>query len=328
MKRIIFVTTDYSYFTLPISQPLCQFGFKVKVFDYYRPNFITRLTGWLSNRGFLPQILPLRLINLSLLQQVHSFRPHYLLVIKGDTLTSQTISQISNSGVVTINWFPDWLISWQWVKTYAPLYTVFINSCYDTFEKLTQLGIKNYYLPYAAPTSRHRKKLIKKYAVTFIGQHSPRRERYFKYIADLGLQIWGYDRWRTSSLTHLFNGATSQAETQTIISRSRIVINILTGTDSFQPTAVNVRTFEALSAGTFLLVRDHPILKRHFKVGKELVTFTTPNDLRHKVKYYLTHSQEREKIALAGYNGVLKNHTFAKRLQELFKIVDQHVAST
>lgn len=326
-QRILFATTDYSYFTLPITQPLRQLGFEVKIFDYYRPNFLTRLVGWLTNRRLLPQNWLPALINQSLLSQVNSFYPDYLLVIKGDTLTSRTITQISHAGVVTINWFPDWLVSWKWVRTNASAYTVFINSCYDTFEKLSQLGIKNYYLPYAAPVPTRRKRPTKNYAITFIGQHSPRRERYFKAIADLGLQIWGYNRWRTSSLSRLFHGPTSQAQTQAIIAQSRIVVNLLTGTDSFQPAAVNIRTFEALSAGTFLLVKDHPILYRHFKVGQELVTFTTPADLRRKVKYYLTHEPETAKIAQAGYNRILKDHTFVKRLQELFKIVDQHVKS-
>lgn len=325
--RLLFTTTDYSYFTLPITQPLRQLGFKVKIFDYYKPNLTTRLVGWAANRHLLPKTWLQQLINQALLNQVAAFRPDYLLVIKGDTFTPQTISQISHQGTITINWFPDWLVSWKWVEAHASAYTVFINSCYDTFEKLNQLGIKNYYLPYAAPVSARRKKLAKKYAVTFIGQHSPRRERYFKQIADSGLHIWGYDRWRRSSLTHLYHHPTTQTQTQSIIAQSKIVINILTGTDKFQPAAVNIRTFEALSAGTFLLVKDHPILYRHFKVGQELVTFTTPADLRRKVKYYLTHEPETAKIAQAGYNRILKDHTFVKRLQELFKIVDQHVKS-
>lgn len=324
-KRILFATTDYSYFTLPITKPLRQLGFTVKIFDYYRPNLLVRSVGWLSNRHVLPKTWPNRLINQALLSQIATFRPHYLLVIKGDTLTSHTINQINQEGIITINWFPDWLVSWRWVKAHAPSYTMFINSCYDTFEKLDQLGIKNYYLPYAAPVPTRKRPLTEKYAITFIGQHSPRRERYFRAIADLDLHIWGYDRWRTSSLSHLFHNQTSQAQTQAIIARSRIVVNILTGTDSFQPTAVNIRTFEALSAGTFLLAKDHPILHRHFKVGKELITFTSPQDLRRKVKYYLSHDQEREKIAQTGYNRILKSHTFNHRLKELFRIVNHHV---
>lgn len=324
-RRLLFVTTDYSYFTLPITQPLRQLGFEVKIFDYYRPNFLTRCVGWLTNRRFLPKTwLPI-LINQSFLCQVKSFHPDYVLVVKGNTLFPDTITQINHLGVVTINWFPDWLISWHWVKIHAPAYTIFVNSCYDTFEKLGQLGISNYYLPYAAPIPRRKKKLIRPYAVTFIGQYSPRREYYFKAIADLGLEIWGYDHWRRSSLKHLYHHQTTQAQTQAIIARSKIVVNILTGTDSFQPAAINIRTFEALAAGSLLLVKDYPLLHRHFQVGKELVTFTSPQDLRRKVKYYLDHEAARAKIAQAGYNRILKDHTFTQRLKDLFRIVNHHV---
>ena len=327
-RRILFVTTDYSYFTLPITQPLQRMGFIVKVFDYYKPNLLARLVGWSSNRHFLPKSWLPRVINFSLLFQVKAFKPNYLLVIKGDTLTDSTLKAINQLGTVTINWFPDWLVSWRWLRAYALLYTVFLNSCYNTYAQLTRKGISNYYLPYAAPIAKRRIKLARRYNVTFVGQHSPRRERYFKYIADLGLDIWGYDRWAQTSLAHLWHGPTSQAQTQTIIAQSKIVVNILTGTDSFQPAAVNIRTFEALSAGSFLLVKYHPILNRHFKVGKELITFTTPQDLRRKVKYYLSHEAEREKIATAGYNRILRHHTFDQRLHQLFKLVDKHASIT
>lgn len=314
-QRILFVTTDYSYFTLPVTQALRQLGYQVKIFDYQRPNFITRLAGLVGLEPYR-----LKLINQALITAANYYQPDYLLVIKGDTLFSETIDHINKLGVITINWYPDWFDSWKWIIHHAPAYSVFINCCQETYRRLNQAGIKNYYLAFAAPTMKRRSKIKKIYPLTFIGQHTPRRELYFQPLAKLGLRIWG-PRWENSSLRHLAHPPVSVAVTHEIIQQSHLVVNILNGSDRHQPTAINIRTFETTALGTCLLVRADSLLPRYFKPNKELITFTSPRNLYQKAVYYLNHPLEREKIALAGYNRILKDHTFAKRLKQLFRIV-------
>lgn len=316
--RILFATTNYSYFTLPISQALESMGFQVKLFDYNKPNWSSRLVGLIDNLTHTKN-LP-NSINQALIHTANQFQPDYLLVIKGEVITPTTIRHLNSQGVITINWYPDWFDSWKWIIRHAPAYRFFINCCQETSRRLNQAGIKNYYLAYAAPLTKHRSKLKKIYPVTFVGQHTSRREKYFRAIQDLGLHILGH-RWQNSSLHHLAHGPISVAATHKIIQQSHLVVNILNGSDRYQPTAINIRTFETTGLGTCLLVKSDTLLSRYFKPGKELVIFTTPQDLRRKILYYLDHDQEREKIALAGYNRVLKDHTFAKRLKQLFRIV-------
>jgi spore maturation protein CgeB len=324
-KRILFVTTDYSYFTLPVTKALNQLGYQVNLFDYYKPNLLSRLVGISGNLKLVPpkfaQSQVQMVMNRALLNQVKRLEPAYLLVIKGETIYPQTIDQINQLGTITINWFGDGLFFWRWMKRTAPHYRLFINNGYDSYSKLKSIGVKNYYLEYAAPKIYPRPKLAKKYPITFVGQHTSRREAYFKHLADLGLKIWGYHQWQQSSLASIARGPVPVKTAHQIIGHSQIVVNMLTGTTRTQPQEINIRIFETLAHGTFLLTQDYPHLHKYFKAGKELVTFTTPQDLRRKAIYYLSHNREREAIATAGYRRILRDHTFDTRLRQLFKII-------
>lgn len=327
-KRILFVTTDYSFFTPPINTALKKLNFKVKIFDYYKPNILSRILGLSANLGFyqskkLHNIIK-KIANQELINQVITFKPQHLLVIKGETITAQTIRKINNLGTITVNWFGDGLFYWQWMKKTAPSYSIFINCGLDSFKKLNSIGIKNYYLAYAGPEAKTVKRLKKKYAITFVGQHTPMREHYFKKIKDLDLKIWGYQKWQLSSLQDIARGPVPVNKAHQIIAQSKIVINLLTGSKKTQPDEVNIRTFETTAMGTFLLVQDTKLLHKYYKPGKEVATFTSPQELRKKAIYYLSHPAEREKIAKSGRLRSQKDHTFASRLTQLFRIVDKN----
>lgn len=319
--RIILALPRSAAFLRPIEQALVSMQHQVKTFDYQTGNVITRAVGLTANTlGLAPRMKSgiTHQIQRQLLRTVRTFKPHLFLTIKGESLTRDTISEITRSGVTTINWYPDWLDSWEWVKENAHSYSLFASCCLNLYQKLKRMFKRTIYLPYAANPDSVHSSLPKRYLISFVGQYTKRREKFFQAIQDLGLNIWGYYEWQTSPLKHLAQPPISPQKTLAVFRQSKIVVNILTGTDSFQPSAVNNRTFETLGVGTFLLVQDHPILYRHFSPGKEFITFKSPTELRQQVHYYLTHDKEREQIATCGWRQVQQEHTYVKRLQELF----------
>ncbi len=324
-RRILLASLPHSFFTQPIAGALIKLGFKVEIFNYLSPRFANRFLGFTYNLGLIPkkpyQSLNDRMINQALIEKVHQFQPDYLLVIKGETIKPSTIQKVNKLGVKTINWFPDWLISWPWLKKNAPAYLVMISSCRRTAQKLTTIAKKSLYLPFAASIEKQISSHPKIYNISFIGQYTPRREKYFSAIKDLGLHIWGYSDWQKSSLKSITKGQISPQKTQAILRQSKLTVNILTGSDKFQPDAVNVRTFEATGAKVCLLIKDSKLLHRYFQPQKEVITFVSPRDLRQKVIYYLSHTRERNTIARAGYERTKKSHTFEIRLQQLFKSI-------
>lgn len=84
---------------------------------------------------------------------------------------------------------------------------------------------------------------------------------------------------------------------------------------------INFRTFETPGCGTFLLTNHHPNIGRLFEVGKEIVTYNSFDELENKIRYYIDHHDEREKIAKNGFERVKKDHTYFARCKELLKLL-------
>lgn len=97
--------------------------------------------------------------------------------------------------------------------------------------------------------------------------------------------------------------------------KSRIVFNTAADDD------VNMRCFEATATGSFLLTEWVPHLDELFEDGKHLVTYKTIDEAVEKAKYYLEHEEEREKIAKAGMEHTLKNHTYELRAKKVLSTI-------
>lgn len=92
--------------------------------------------------------------------------------------------------------------------------------------------------------------------------------------------------------------------------KAKIVFNEAASDD------INMRCFEAMATGSFLLTEWVPTLYRCFTDGVHLVTYDTIEDAIEKARYYLAHDEERERIAKAGMEHVLAHHTYQHRVKE------------
>jgi spore maturation protein CgeB len=84
---------------------------------------------------------------------------------------------------------------------------------------------------------------------------------------------------------------------------------------------VNPRTFEIAACRGFQLVDFRSDLPELFKIGEEIITFKTLEDLREKARYYLKHPEKRRKIASKAQERVLKDHTYEMRMMELLSFI-------
>lgn len=87
-------------------------------------------------------------------------------------------------------------------------------------------------------------------------------------------------------------------------------------------TGIPLRVWDVLGAGGFLLTNHQYEIDDIFEDGKDLVCFEDERDLVQKVKYYLTHEEERKTIAKNGYLKV-KEHDNIIRVEKMLKKAEE-----
>lgn len=85
-----------------------------------------------------------------------------------------------------------------------------------------------------------------------------------------------------------------------------------------------LRVMDIMGAGGFVMTNYCPETAEIFQEDKEIVMFRTPEELKQKVEYYLTHDTEREQIARAGHEKVMKCYTFEKKIKSLLEWVTEN----
>ena len=84
---------------------------------------------------------------------------------------------------------------------------------------------------------------------------------------------------------------------------------------------IKPRTFNCLAAKSFIITQMTHDLSEFYEIGKEIVAYNSVDELIDKIRYYLTHDDEREKIAAAGYARTLRDHTYEKRFNDIFRTI-------
>ena len=113
-----------------------------------------------------------------------------------------------------------------------------------------------------------------------------------------------------------------------IVFDARSAIHLVDGKkaiDLARDHTINMRIFETLGTGCFLLTEHFEGLKRYFEPGKELETFASKEELVEKIRYYLDHPTEREEIARRGQLRCLSDYSMEKRVVEFDRIIQKNL---
>lgn len=115
----------------------------------------------------------------------------------------------------------------------------------------------------------------------------------------------------------------SDREMIQMYSRSKINLGFSSCGDTHQSDRrilqIRLRDFEVPMSGGFYMVEYMKELEEFFKIDREIVCYRDADDLLDKIKYYLTHEDERERIRLAGMQRVRQEHTWHKRFEMIFQ---------
>lgn len=164
-------------------------------------------------------------------------------------------------------------------------------------EEFKRDGVDAIWLPHAVePLAYPKGELFtKKYDVCFVGHvNSKNREDALDRLF--------------AEFQNFYYGQALFEEAARKFSESKIVFNISMTDD------INMRTFEVMATGSFLLTNWIPTIEELFEDGKHMVLYRSEEEMIDKAKYYLKNDDEREKIAQAGYEEVIKNHKIQDRV--------------
>jgi spore maturation protein CgeB len=248
---------------------------------------------------------------------LHDHRPDLVLVFKGASLAPESIARLRGAaGARWVNWFPDGphLLDLS-LRIGAAYDRCFI---FDTsmVERHRALGHDAEYLAEGFDPAFHRPLSGPGAAavpMAFVGSHEPFRARALEAVRDLGLVAWGPGWPRGPLYGEDFVRAFSTAS---------IGINIhqFFGDEPSRGrygTGANRRVFELAGIGTAQLCDAKADLARSFADDREIVTFTSPAELREKAAWLLGAPGERAKLAERARNRALAEHTWHHRLEML-----------
>ncbi|HEV7232107.1 MAG TPA: glycosyltransferase [Bacteroidia bacterium] len=165
--------------------------------------------------------------------------------------------------------------------------------------------------------------------VSFIGNllpgYSSIRTNILEHLArNIRIQIWGggFEILEQDSPIHeKHKGRTGGLEMYNIYRRSKIALHIRN--DGYSDFAGAKRYFEVTGAGTLLFAYYQANIVEYFKPGEEIITFVSAEDCLEKIRYFLTHEEERKRIAFAGQARILREHTFHQRAKQLLQEIEK-----
>ena len=302
-----------------------------------RIEFLTRRIG----RGLLrlpinaPEVLrspfdisPWRLADI-LLAQVRDYRPDVILNQSVSEVGSHILEQMRPHVKLIVGQIASPLPDDEDYRAYDLMISSLPNFV-DTFRKLgipaelNRLGFDRRVLDIvkvSAPDTE----------VSFVGSLSPAhpvRARLVEWLAgQTRLDIWGngLDQFPAdAAINRHYHGEVWGTDMFTALARSKITVNNHIGiAGNF---ANNMRLYEATGMGCLLLNDRKSNIADMFEPGREIVCYDSPEECLDLIRYYGKNASERERIAAAGQQRTLSEHTYVNRTAELAALFQSHIA--
>lgn len=84
---------------------------------------------------------------------------------------------------------------------------------------------------------------------------------------------------------------------------------------------IKARHFEVAACGGFTIAGWAEGIEQYYAPDKEMVFYKSMPELIEKVRWYLDHPAEREAIARAGYERTVRDHTYRRRFEDIFRAI-------
>jgi len=140
------------------------------------------------------------------------------------------------------------------------------------------------------------------------------------------LSFWGYGAEllpTESALRTSYRSVAWGREMFKIMAYSKIAFN--RHIDMAENFACNMRMYEATGCGALLVTDYKDNLNELFEIDKEVIAYSSAEECIDKVRYFLRNPDKAEKIARAGQDRTLRDHTYTKRMHDTAVILERHI---
>ena len=189
------------------------------------------------------------------------------------------------------------------------------TSTVDALEKYVVEGATPLYLPEGANPDIHRPYDEKKvYDVSFVGQCYGNRPEIIGRLREAGVCVEAFGPgWPSGPLT--------TEEMVRTWSRSKINLGFGGVLGHKETYCLKGRDFEVPMSGGLYLTEHHEELIPFYDIGHEIVTYTSFDDLREKIRWLLSDPDQAEMIRLEGRARALREHTWEMRFDRAFRML-------
>jgi glycosyltransferase involved in cell wall biosynthesis len=158
------------------------------------------------------------------------------------------------------------------------------------------------------------------------GVHRAGTELLERLCANHRVDVWGYGAGALapdSAIARSYRGEAWGLEMYGVLASAKVALN--RHIDVAGGYANNMRLYEATGMGAALVTDAGTNLAELFEPGHEVAVYRDVGELAAAIDRLLANEDERLKIATAGQQRTLTEHTFAQRMEELASIIEQHL---
>lgn len=177
-------------------------------------------------------------------------------------------------------------------------------------------GTPWYAPPAADPAFYHPMECEKDLEVVFVGQSYGSRANLVRYLRQRGFRVDAYGSgWP--------GGFMDFDEVVRLYSRAKVVLGA-GGVQSMSGVQhLKGRDFEVPMCGALYLTSYNPELADHYEIGKEILCYSSPENCAEILHWILRRPAEQERIRQAALKRSLRDHTWEKRLNDMFALFRQ-----
>lgn len=252
-------------------------------------------------------------------------------------LSPRVLTELRRKGIITVMWFVEDCRRFQTWRDIARFYDyMFIIQQGEFLKQIEAAGAgKCHYLPVGCDPEIHAPTVVAPdelerwgSEISFVGAGYNNRQQMFAHLARRDFKIWGTE-WPFNApfdkLVQEKGRRIDPTEYIKIFNTSKINLNLHSSMerDGVEPFGdfINPRTFELAACGAFQLTDNRVNLGELFELGSEMATFSDQKEMEQQIDFYLAHPEERRKITDRARARALKDHTYAKRMEEMLGLI-------